>query len=576
MGAFFLYHRNSKIAKNLVDKLYELKGFKSPFRVTIGDYNLMLFRKQIVDIVNHFQIERNYIFATGSLFYKGRNYIESLKNLLSDFINNCVDSQNLYGNYVIIFYNGIKKQITFCIDPAFIKNVYYDPDKKIITSDFLALIEAFPKAYSLNKIAVIENLITGNLISPDTYAKEIQKLDRVNFISIETNYTGIKVQVFKPELVGDIHNFNSAIKNANDLLSNYFKSVKNLTEEFGAHIGLTGGFDSRLLLMHAKKHLKRLVTNSFWRGNSIEYFNAKQLAKVANVDFFSFEEDTFIKPGNEVMLKNSFYFFDGQIRSQNNWEEEFNLSDYTFRIASNHFVGFHGCGGEQYRNADRLIKKISLKTFIQHEWMFKKCSNVFIDKKLKNRVYENIENKVRRLVDIQINKVGLNELKKIQNEIWNKSNRATRLNVLNQQQFYFAPFTEYQLSMAAYFYVPFLGNSLTFQIEMMKELDMELSGVPTNYGFNLLRGESFKYKFIPYIFNIVPRFVFYSIYHKLKNTQSNKFQIGSFIKTAHPFFHSVTRKLDLEKIGNNKELGNGLNSFDYLLKNTTLENKHEC
>jgi hypothetical protein len=234
-------------------------------------------------------------------------------------------------------------------------------------------------------------------------------------------------------------------------------------------------------------------------------------------------------------------------------------------------VGFHGCGGEQYRNADRIMRKISLRTYIKYEWMFKQCQNIFTDKRLINAVYDKIENKIKRLVNIPENKVGLLELKIIQNEIWNTANRATRVNVLNQQQFYFAPFTEYQLSYSAYNYVPFLGNSFSFQIEMMKKLDPELAAVKINYGFNLLKGEPLKYKLIPYLFNSIPRSLFYAIYYKWKNLQTNEFQLKKFSETAHPFLLDLGKKIDLKKLSRNVDLGNNLNSFDYMLKNTSIK-----
>ncbi|MCE5348296.1 MAG: hypothetical protein LLG13_18675 [Bacteroidales bacterium] len=570
MGAFFLYHKDSKITESLVDDLYALKGFKNPFKISIGSYNLVLFRKQAVNIMNYYKNGENYLFVVGSLFYKGSGYKESLEKLLNDFTKNCIEPQNLYGNYVMIFYANINKQITFCIDPAFIKNVYFDAGKKIITTDFLALIEAFPGFYSLNKTALIENLTTGSLISPDTYAKEIQKLDKVNITTIELNFPGIRVQQIKPEINESVYSYKTAVEQANKRLSEYFSAVRNLTDEFGAHIGLTGGFDSRLLLIHAKKRLKHLSVNSFWRDNSLEYLNAKELAKVSNLDFFTFEDAPYMMPGKEVMLVKSYYFFDGQIRSQNNWEEEFSLSDYTFRIASNNFVGFHGCGGEQYRNANRLMRKMSLRTFIMNEWMFKQCLNVFSDINLQKEVYQNIENKILRLVNIENSKVGLYELKRIQNEVWNSANRVTRVNLINQQMFYFAPFTEYTVSMSAYDFVPYLGNSFSFQKEMMKEQDKSLAGVKTNYGFNILEKEPLKYKIIPYIVNVIPRSLFYPIFFKRKNQQRNSFSVSEFEKNAHPVFLDLVQGINLDKLGKNINLGNSINSFNYFIKKTNL------
>ena len=215
----------------------------------------------------------------------------------------------------------------------------------------------------------------------------------------------LKFKTLPPTPSKSIEHFDDALIHANTQLSMYFKSVRSLADEFGAHIGLTGGFDSRLLLMHARMHLKKLVTNSFWRPDSTEYENAKELAKIAGVDFFHSNNSLFVKPPENEMIKESFYFFDGQVRSQNNWDQEFSLSGYSSQIASDHFVGFHGCGGEQYRNADRLIGKIRFSKFIRFEWMFKQCENAFIDRKIQSDVMENIARKIRRLVNFSDKKL---------------------------------------------------------------------------------------------------------------------------------------------------------------------------
>lgn len=568
MGAFFLYHETSNISGKKVSEMYMEKGFAQPFEIKIGEYFLKLYEKTALKIPNYHQKDSDYIFACGSLFYKGLGYSDSLKQLLEDFVLNQVDSNHLYGNYVIIFYNTKSKKFTFCIDPSYIKNVYFDPVNKVITTDFLSLVSSFP-TYTLNHLAIIENLTTGNLISPDTYVNGVYKLDQINVDEIEDNFPWIITKVFKPEVGYNFNGFDEAVDHANEQLSKYFQSVAEISNEFGAHIGLTGGFDSRLLLIHAKRHLRRLLTNSFWRENSLEYKIAKLVAKASKQDFFSFEEKPFMEPGKEEMLQKSYYFFDGQIRSQNIWEEEFNLSDYALQIASDHFVGFHGLGGEQYRNSDRFPSNMSTRCFIEFEWMFRQCGNVFKAKKIRKEVYEKIQSKIKRLVKLDDRKLGLLEMKIIQNEIWNTSNRAARVNVLNQQQFYFAPFSEFQLSRAAYNYVPYLGKSYRFQMEMMRRLDSELSSVNTNYGFNIQQGEPLKNHIITTVVNIIPRMLYYRLYRYWKDF-INKGNSDTSIKRGVNYLAGMYDMIDLEKLSNSADLGKNINSFEYLLQNLSV------
>lgn len=566
MGAFFIHHINSEVSVNAVEKIYSEKGFFDPLVARLGDYQLRLYKKQLLNVTNNYNLGSLCIYACGSIVYKKHGYEESLKALLSDYSTNKIDPSELSGNYVLIFHDQDQGETEFLCDPAFIKNVYFNEENKIISSDFLAIINSVDQTFTLNRNAVIENITTGHLISPDTYVHEIHKLDKVNIKELSSKFKGIFFNVFRPDIVNNLTSRNEAIDHALQTLNNYFRNVAELSNDFGAHIGLTGGFDSRLLLMLGKKHISKLMTNSFWRPASKEYMHAKELALESGEKFFSYEDKPFPKPEWNRMLDKSFYFFDGQIRSQNRWDEIFNLPEYASGIAQGHYVGFHGSGGEQYRNADRFLRQKSLRSYIQYQWMFKQCKDPFLESKLKWEIYTNIELKINRLMGFNISKIDLLLLKRIQNEVWNPANRTTRLNLLNQQQFYFAPFTEYSVSHSAYNYTPFIGNSLSFQIDMMRKLDGELSKVQTNYGFNLIEGEPIKFYFIPLIINLLPDQWFHAIYFRLKKAQILSGNLSQKTLNENSFFMELSNKIDLTNILNNVNLASGLISMDYLLK----------
>lgn len=566
MGAFFLYHNSSQIDESRIDEFYTKKGFNEPLSVKLGDYYLKLFKKQLVQIKNYYVNNVNYVFSCGSLFYKGLNYLQSLNRLLIDYSEGKIDPNELFGNYILIFYSALTRKLEIFIDPSFIKNIYYDREKKIITTDFLVLLLNREGRYTYNKYAIVENLTTGNLISPDTYVDEIQKIDKINSLELHKYFPGLIIKRFVPEILAKISNRRGAINNANSLLSDYFKASGEITNEFGAHIGLTGGFDSRLLLMHARKHIRNLSTNSFWRPNSVEYKNAKELAKVAGLDFYS-NEGLHFGISKEKDFKDELMFvFDGQIRSQNRWDQEFALREYTAKLANGHYVGYHGCGGEQYRNSERWSGKRSLNSFIYYDWMFRQGKNPFKNAKFKEEIFQYIHSKITRIEKELPPQIGLMEVKKIYNEILNSSNRATRVNILNQQQFYFAPFTEYLISQNAYKYVPFLGHSLAFQIDMMRVLDPQLSALNTNYGYNLMDGEPFSNKVMACLAGLLPRKIIIGLHYEIKGKNSSHTERQPFSNFLHPLLLDFQKYIDFSSITNNDNLSPGLIAFDHLLK----------
>lgn len=566
MGALFLHHKNTGISESLIRTIYSEKKFSDPHITELGDYKVYLFPKQLIKADNYVREGENSLFACGSLFYKGNGYDESLRELLKDFFGNGIDKNALFGNFVLLFYSGNDKALSLLTDGMVAKNLYFDKRNRILTTDFLAIPATGDRQYTLNKPALIENITTGNLISPDTYINEIERVDRININELAEWFQGISFRNMVTDPAPVPSGFDIAVKEANDAIKGYFKSAKNLTDQYGAHIGLTGGFDSRLMLIHARKQLSRLITNSFWRPASAEYQNARLLAQKTSLEFITFENDPFISPSEKEMLHNSLFFFDGQVRSQNIWTEEFNQSDYSRKIASGHYVGFHGCGGEQYRNAERITRKIAFDDFVRYDWMFKQCDNLFTDKELRKAIQERIKRKIIRLTGITRKRMGLFEVKKIQNEVWNTANRLTRVNILNQQQFYFAPFTEFRLSQQAYNFIPFLGSSFDFQLAMIKESDIDLASVMTNYGFSADAKEPWKQRLLPLVTGIMPRRLFYFFYNNMRKRQDNHPDIDVNSKEFNSLKTLTGQKIDLDKLSRNKNLAGGIKAMTTFLQ----------
>lgn len=563
MGAFFLHHEKTNILQDKLLYTFQKKGFVQPTKFKLGAYNLYLFKKQLINKNNFVRNNNAIIFACGSLVYKKRSYADSLSKLLTDLNNNILDYGELYGNFILIFYNYEHQKFMIIPDPAFTKSIYFDAKRKIISSDFLAINYSYDTNYSMNKLAIVENLITGHLIGPDTYSQGIKKLDKKNIDSLHEYFPEISFRHYNSKYSNFI-NRTDAINHANVQLEEYFSSIRSLTEEYGVHIGLTGGFDSRLLLMHANKKLNNLIINSFWRPNSTDYKIAKEISRVIGLPFFSFEDQSFENPDLNRMIQISYWFQDGQVRSQNRWDENFNLPEYAMKLANNHLVGFHGYGGEQYRNADG-ISTIPFNSYVLYEWMFQQGRDPFIDKKMKMKIFEYIRMKIIRLIGHPGRCIDLRYIKKIQNEIWNTANRNTRLNNLNQLMFYFAPFSEYPISHPAYEYVPWIGNSASFQIDMMKKLDIQMASMPSNYGYSIQKCEPLRFRIVPIFKRILPPKLFHELIQSYKKTSLLDTQ---YLKTdlKHTFFEEIGEKIDLDMISTNKHLAAGLNSMDYTLQ----------
>lgn len=563
MAAFFLYNEKVNFNQDKVVSHFNSINIDNYSKFKLGTYNLLLFKKELINANNYVNLGNYELYTVGSIVYKGKNYKDSLELILSDLINNSVDFYQLRGIYTLIFYNKSTDNIRLIIDPTLSKNLYIDFNDKIISSHFLPLIKARPNVYRLNKLALYESVFTGSLIQPGTYAINIERISNTNINKIEKyfNNTAIFRYSYKPKAY---KNKEEALTDSNNLIDEYFKSFREIDKENGTHIGLTGGFDSRLLLINAINNLSNLNTNSFYRKNSLEYTIAKELAKVTQIEFTSHESENysdkeFINP--DIVLN----YLDGQIRSQNYINEPFTHPSYSNSLYKNKYVGFHGCGGEQYRNADR-IKNISLSSFIENEWFITNLSSLIIDRKLEKELKEYIYFKIQQELNIDKDKLGLYDIKRLQNEIWNPANRLTRVNALNQSLFYFAPFTEWQLSLNSYSLTPFLGLGNKFQVEMMQLMGHKLNSIKTTHGYSVDNGVSLKEKTQNLVSYMLPRSTIIKAFKLIKKSKPNK----NFDLPENRFI--LNKVLNINTVKSNIELSNNIYALNYLLPMLQIEN----
>lgn len=568
MASYFLYNKKLSIDEKAIKNYFANLGVNILNVFTLGNYRLLLFKKALIDIDNFYQEDDFSIFVTGSIVYKKKGYLDSKIELLRDFRNKKIILSELYGNYSIIFYNHQSNQISLLNDPLFLKNVYIDYSANIISNNFISIIEARPYHYNLNYLSLIESTSTGSLIPPDTYAEGVERLCKLNVKSIPNHFESMDVLELEVDVAKRPNSRKEAIEYSSNSILEYFEAMKTIDLEFGSHIGLTGGFDSRLLLLGAHKTLSNINTNSFYRGTlDREYVIAKDLAKVADLDFVTYEDSDY-NTGEFIDPNLALSFIDGQVRSQNYIDEPYSHPNYGIGLYKNHLVGFHGCGGEQYRNADRMNGKISFDKYIKNEWILKNNIDFFEKKSIKNDVFENVKLKIRKTLDFYDKNINLLVLKKIQNEIWNPSNRLTRVNALNQQQFYFAPFTEWQLSLYSYKLVDYLGKSNDFQVDMMLEFDSKLNEVPTTYGYSIKEGRSKSVRLAENLIPLVPRntaLKFYRLYKNRKNKKKTfSIEVSENSKLLNEYF-------SIQKMNKNRDLAGTMFTMNNLLKNLKVK-----
>lgn len=497
MGAFFLYSKNqNKYDMDAVKKVFENKGFSNPAVFELNHSLLLLYKKQLVDVDNYVTDGTNYLFSIGTLVYKKQGYTASLHSLLSDFVAGAVCREELLGNYCVIFYSGNK--IHVLNDALNVCELFEDKDSGILTSSFLAAASAQNKL-TVNRIACQEKLLTGYIVGTDTLFNEVNRV----FPSVKKERLHWNVEAWNKITVppADI-NRKDSIQNRALKIGEYFKSIEPLAKEFKPELGLSGGYDSRLLYAASFKAwpFKLDVHTHSTEGVHIHDVEKKIVQEMAaakgsalnivpthNLDYYNGDEI-------EQLLKDGYYFFDGRCAYNMGAFSPVYTRQYKMRIVGQHRLTLNGLGGEMYRNYF-----MNIKPFVNSkQWMKAKiyCNGIdcVIPKETFKILHKNICRKMNALLPFKWGHFVSNfKTRRYYSEMRMPDCDALNCNAHNQVEFYLTPFIEQDMIVDAYKGRKMIGLSGQYQADIICKLDVETASFDSHYGYTFNQKEPLRH-----------------------------------------------------------------------------------
>lgn len=491
MGAFFLYRKDQEINKGAIIDTFSNKGFKQlPFEIAFNDYKLILYPKIKIPEKHVFKLGDEVIIGIGTFIYKTFDGNEALKEIYSDIKRNTFHQCNVAGDFLILLKDR-KDSIHLYPSCGYNYNVFYNKKESIFSSSFLAVLTASAKIVSINKPAVTEILLTGNLIGPDTIVNDIVRLENPSRLSSK-DLIHHKANKNKAQFTIDYHalSFSHEVDRQLEGLKAYIKNIKPFVQKHGIALGLTGGFDSRLLLgAFLSEGIKPKIYSTWRKTKTKEFTTAEKLAEKIGANINYLQHKSWVdKSSDEISetVEENYWFNDGLIRTHQLWIEEIKSKNYHENLIEPVKINTSGIGGEQYRNNERYRIKstFDLRKWLKIEVLFKTIKNPFSDKKNESEFIDYLTHKINNLLRVEnSNRINFNEIKRYYNELYNPANRTTRNNVENQLYYFLSPFSDYQLSQTAYKAIPHLGRDFGFEKEMINRIYPTLGEVKTDYGF---------------------------------------------------------------------------------------------
>lgn len=513
MGAFFLYNRNAVLDIESVKIIFQKKGFSSPRHFELGSSSLLLYQKQLINETNYIEGDGCVLFIIGTVIYKGGNYTETKASLLMDFQNGSVDRDALQGNYCLLFYN--QTSVTLLNDAMNVQHLFTNKAQQFITSSFLAAMAAVPGKLCLNRMACLEKLTTGYIVGEETLFEQIQHITKAMQNSSKVGiWRFLTWDAIRLPKAFDYSGFQDSAARQVSAIKEYLRGIQALAAQYKPEIGLSGGYDSRLLYAGTLRvwPFKIAVHTHATEGVSIhdqEKEIVKQMAKAKgsplkviptkNMDAYN---DTEI----EEILKDGLYFFDGRCAYNMGAFSPVYTRKYKMSIVGDCRLTLNGLGGEMYRNYYMVARP-----FIHYkEWMkahvYSQCIEmVFRNQEDFSKMHQYICGKMERELGISWRGWVSNfNLRRYYSELRMPDCDALNCNAHNQIAFYLTPFIERELLEQAYCGVRYIGISGEYQAEIIRQVDEELVTFPSHYGFNFSGHEPLKYKLYMFIRGWLP------------------------------------------------------------------------
>jgi hypothetical protein len=549
MGAFVLFKKSSNyIDRKGIENTFYKKGFKAnPEKVNLKSHILWYYPKMKLGEVNLIKQGPKVLMGTGTFIYNQKWGLSALYDIINSISRDEFDVSRVKGDFLLLFGNN-DGSIHFYPSPSYTYNIFYDKNETIFSSSFLAVLNGKNHRYSLNKAAISELLLTGNLVGPDTIINDIHRLENNstlnnNYIHHHKRSSNAKREYEYGKTINDL---NKAVDYQLSVLRNYFSRVTPFFKEKGVGVGLTGGLDSRLLLGEMISHNIEPMIYSTWRKtHTDEFSNAKKLTKALGTELHYIRHKTWNKMTQESfleLLNNNFWYNDGLIRTHQLWSEEIKSKEYLYTLLGKNQINTSGVGGEQYRNNERLKvdKYYDFRKWLHYEVLLKHNDNPFPQKKETEKILDYVQEKIKTKLDLKSDhKIHYLDIKRYYNEIYNPANRTIRNNIENQSHYFLSPFTDFKVSQKAYSAIPWLGLDFDFEKKMINFLNPVLANIQTDYGFSPNEKIKYKERLLTYTKRSLSYKLLWALYRKNKpksqliSNMNEKFPlIKNYIKTV--------------------------------------------
>jgi asparagine synthase (glutamine-hydrolysing) len=490
MGAFFLYHHSAAVSLGEARQVFRRKGFSEPCQFTLGAWTLLSYGKMLVAADNFVRGHGgSSVHICGTVVYRGLGYRASLERLLADLLGKRLDQDELIGNFCLLFWDGHK--LWLLTDRLNAQHLFANEARTCLSTSFLAVLAGSPVSLQLNSVALLEKLASGYIVSPDTLVEGIHQMDD-HLLAALPRQADIEFIPHPPEVnSSELHGngFQDSVRRQLATLRNFILRLKDLDGEYRAELGLSSGYDSRLLLSLSQCLARPIPLHSHHtrKVHESELAIARELAAIGGNELSVIPTTRLLDQSEErrkEVIADNLYFFDGRCIHDMGHGSETYTAQYRKRVLGTNRLSLHGLGGETYRNVYATPSgRFSWNEWTDYAIFFpfarEACGNPDTFRAMRQRRNEKIAGRLgtdlSESVDAHVTRryYGLVRMPDCASNV---------SNAYNQVAFTLTPFIDPMTLREALKATPYIGCDGKYEAAMIRELAPRLASVSSQYG----------------------------------------------------------------------------------------------
>ena len=494
MGAFHLVLRDQAVGVERSLAVFSRRGMPLARKVQIGGMDLYLFSKKWVEGEIALEIS-NPVWegaaSVGTMVYKSRLGRDATLSLACDVIDESVDHARLIGDFFFFMWSDRALRVLQSNNHLF--HIFANREKSALGSSFLAVAAGEESSPRIDKRAALQNLLTGCQFGRSTLLQGIESVADVSSVALDFGFEVIELPGAPAPI---FRNFGESVEGIEGELDRYFGELSGIGAAKRVSIGLSGGYDSRLLLGSLVKHGFEVQPHTHYRPVEDEDERiARKLAGWAGTPLLTVPVPLVgeLSPARmSANLEESYWVCDGSARVNLGWLSEFRREWYRREIAGGAKLGLNGICGELFRNFGNFVLPTKSVANWVRESVLESFSWWHLRPKSRRDVLESIVCDIGSALgwDDGKRRVNRRDHREFYYRGWVSGGPSLRNNIEHPCWFFLSPFCEHRVVDAALAATDFLGPDAQLEEALIMRCNAALARVESNYGRSFTQARS--------------------------------------------------------------------------------------